>query len=162
MMGKIHFGCPGANNRLTPQKIDQARQALEEAALLILQYEIPAETIRYVLDLAAEIQVSVLWNFAPARSFDLSYLQKVRYLVANEVEAEFLSGQKIHSAEDARQAAQIIQSRGANVVVVTLGEKGSFHLSPNEAFHTPAFQVQAVDTTGAGDVFCGALATALV
>lgn len=151
---------PGANYRLTPRRIEAARTALDHAAIIVMQYEIPADTIRYVMEKAEEKSIPVLWNFAPARPFDLTYLFKVTILVANEGEAEFLCGQSVQSVADAEQAAQSLMARGVSHVVITLGEKGAYFANTDEAFHIPAFPVDTVDTTAAGDVFCGTLAVA--
>ena len=153
---------PGANYRLTPDKLaNDAPDVLDEAAMVLMQYEIPADTIRYVLEQAQERHLPVLWNFAPARAFDLSYLSRVHTLVVNEVETEFLVGQRVNSAGDAQQAAKQLLARGVKQVVVTLGERGAYFANHHESFHSAAFAVDQVDTTAAGDTFCGALAVAL-
>ncbi len=153
---------PGANYRLTPQKIDEAQPAIEEAAMIVMQYEIPAETIKYIIDLANKKKIPVLWNFAPARNFDLSYIPKVNILVLNEVEAGFLAQMSVKNKKDAEKAATILVEQGVEKVIITLGSKGAFVLTKNEKVSVPAFQVKAVDTTAAGDTFCGAFAVALV
>ena len=153
---------PGANHRLTPEKLaTEAAGVFDEAALIMMQYEIPADTIKYVLDQAQARAIPVLWNFAPARSFDLGYLSKVHTLVVNEVEAEFLVDKQVTSVADAEAAARKLLAFGARQVVVTLGERGAYFLSADQQFHTPAFAVEQMDTTAAGDTFCGALAVAL-
>ncbi|MGB3848716.1 MAG: ribokinase [Tunicatimonas sp.] len=153
---------PGANYRLTPDKLaSEAPEVLDDAAMVLMQYEIPADTIRYVLEEADRRGIPVLWNFAPARSFDLSYLARVHTLVVNEVEAEFLSGEAVRSADDAERAAQQLRQQGVQQVIVTLGERGAYFVGEQEAFYTPALAVDQVDTTAAGDTFCGALAVAL-
>ena len=153
---------PGANYRLTPARIAAAQVPLEQAAIIIMQYEVPVDTIRYVMEQAERASIPVLWNFAPARPFDLAYLSKVTILVANEGEAEHLCGQPVRSVADAERAAQAILARGVTHVVVTLGEKGACFANADESFHVSAFAVDTVDTTAAGDTFCGALAVAWV
>lgn len=153
---------PGANYNLTPAKIDEARSAINEAAIIVMQYEIPQETIKYVIDLANENGISVLWNFAPARSFDSSYIPKVKILVLNEVEAGFLAKMEVKNEADAEQAANVLIGRGVEKVIITLGSQGAFAMTRTEKVRVPAYLVEAVDTTAAGDTFCGAFAVALV
>jgi ribokinase len=153
---------PGANYRLTPEKIDQALPVVEKAGIIILQYEILPETIKYVLDLAGRYNTPVLWNFAPAREFDLAYLNKVNILVVNEVEAGFLAGIPVKDTRGAEQAARILLQKGVETVVITLGNQGAVMLDRDNQVYVPAYQVDAVDTTSAGDVFCGTYAVALM
>ncbi len=153
---------PGANYGLTPGKIDLAEPLIQEAAIIIMQYEIPAETIQHVLDYASMKQIPVLLNFAPARSFDLSYLLKLNMLVVNEVEAGFLADMPVSNPGDAVKAAEVLQKKGVGIVIVTLGVNGAFLLSETERAHVPAFRVDAVDATAAGDVYCGCFAVAYV
>jgi ribokinase len=153
---------PGANYKLTPEKIDEAMPAIDEAAMIIMQYEIPAETIKYVFNIAEEKKIPVLWNFAPAREFDLTYLAKTSILVVNETEAEFLSGLPVETNMEVEVAADKLHAMGAKLVIITLGKRGSFALSENEKMYMKAFNVEVVDTTSAGDVFCGTLAVAIV
>lgn len=153
---------PGANYRLTPEYIDKAIDVLKESGVVLLQYEILAETIAYVIEKAAEYKVPVIWNFAPARSFDLSYLNKVHYLVVNEVEAEFLTQVKVSDMAGVEKAAQALLDMGVNTVVLTLGSRGAYYRNGQNAGVIDGYSVDAVDTTAAGDVFCGCLSTALV
>lgn len=153
---------PGANYKLTPAKIDEAMPVIDEAAMIVMQYEITAETIKYVIDIANRKGIPVLWNCAPARAFDVSYIPKINILVLNEVEAGFLAGMQVENESDAEVAAQKLVSIGVEKVIITLGSKGAFVLTKTEKVSVPAFQVEAVDTTAAGDTFCGAFAVALV
>ncbi|MDF1549048.1 MAG: ribokinase [Bacteroidales bacterium] len=154
---------PGANYLLTNDMIDKAMPIIEEAAVIILQYEIPADTIKYVLDLATEKNIPTVWNFAPARAFDTNYLSKVTTLMLNEVEAGFLAGTAtIKTTEEAEKAARILLNLGVKEVIITLGENGAVYFSSNEKHTMPAYKVDVVDTTSAGDVFAGSYAVGIV
>jgi len=153
---------PGANYQLTPQKIDEAMPIIDQAAVIVLQYEILEETLKYIIDLANEKSIPVLWNFAPARSFDLSYVPKVNILVLNEVEAGFLAEMKVDNQSDAEVAALKLIDQGVEKVIITLGKQGAFLMTKDEKVSVTAFVVDAVDTTAAGDTFCGAYAVAMV
>jgi ribokinase len=153
---------PGANYLLTPDKIRAARQVFEDAGMVVMQYEITQETIQAVIDLANEMDIPVLWNFAPAREFDRTYLSRVKLLVLNEVEAGFLAGMVVEDDNQAEQAATKLVARGVEWVIITLGEKGTLAMSEGERIFIPAYNVNAIDTTAAGDTFCGALAVALL
>lgn len=153
---------PEANYRLTPAKIDDAMPVIEDAAIIVMQYEIPADTIKYVIDIANKRNIPVLWNFAPARAFDLSYIPKVKILVLNEVEAGFLAQMPVENEADAEKAAVKLVKQGVEKVIITLGAKGAFVVTKDEKVGVPAFKVDAVDTTAAGDTFCGAYAVANV
>jgi len=153
---------PEANYRLTPAKMDEAMPVFDEAAIIVMQYEIPADTIKYIIDIANKKNIPVLWNFAPARAFDLSYIPKVNILVLNEVEAGFLAQMPVENETDAEKAAAKLIEQGVEKVIITLGSQGAFVVTKNEKVSVPAFKVDAVDTTAAGDTFCGAYAVANV
>lgn len=153
---------PGANYELTPSKIDEAMPVIDEAAMIVMQYEIPEETIKYVIDLANKKNIPVIWNMAPARAFDLSYIPKINILVLNEVEAGFLAEMHVETEEDAEKAANILIEKGVEKVIITLGSKGAFVVTKDEKVSVPSFKVNAIDTTAAGDTFCGSFAVALV
>jgi ribokinase len=153
---------PGANYELSPAKIDQAMPLIDEAAMIVMQYEIPEETIKYVIDLANAKNIPVMWNVAPARAFDFSYIPKVNILVLNEVEAGFLAEMKVENESDAEKAADILIIKGVEKVIITLGSQGAFVVTKEGKVSVPANKVDAIDTTAAGDTFCGSLAVALV
>ncbi len=152
---------PGANYRLSPEMIEMAMPVIDDAAMIVMQYEIPAETIIHVLNLARKKNIPVLWNFAPARDFDLSYLSGISILIVNEVEAGFLAQIPVNNEADAEKAARLLVQKGIEKVIITLGAKGAFVVTKSEKVQIPAFQVKAVDTTAAGDTFCGSFAVAL-
>lgn len=153
---------PGANYNLTPAKIDEALPVINQAAMIVMQYEIPEETIKHVIDLANQKNIPVMWNCAPARAFDTSYIPKINILVLNEVEAGFLAGMPVENQSDAEKAAIKLVANGVEKVIITLGSQGAFVVTDNEKVSVPSYKVDAVDTTAAGDTFCGAFAVALV
>ena len=152
---------PGANYRLSPDYIDKAAAIIKESDIVILQYEITAETLKYVLDICEKHRKLVMWNFAPAREFDRKYLGKVGILVVNETEAEILSGIAVTDDDSVLKAARELKKAGCRTVIITLGVRGSFIYSDEASEWVKAFSVDAVDTTAAGDIYCGSLATAL-
>jgi ribokinase len=152
---------PGANYRLSPEKIETAMPVIDEASIIVMQYEIPAETIKYVLDLARHKKIPVIWNFAPARNFELSHLSGISTLIVNEVEAGFLAQMSVNNEADAYKAARLLVQKGIDKVIITMGAKGAFAITPTEKVQVPAFHVNAVDTTSAGDTFCGSFAVAI-
>ncbi len=153
---------PGANYKLTSKRIDEALPLIREAAVIVMQYEVQQETIKYVIDQANNLNIPILWNFAPARAFDLSYIPKVNILVLNEVESGFLAKMKVENEADAENAAKKLIENGVDKVIITLGSQGAFVMTKAEKVSVPAFSVDAVDTTAAGDTFCGAYAVAMV
>lgn len=152
---------PGANYRLTPEYINLAVNTIEEAEIIIIQNEIPAATIEYIIETAYRLNKKVLYNFAPAKPFDREYLKKIWLLAVNEIEAEFLSDQKVNTDAEIINAAATLAGMGPETVIITLGSKGSYLHSKEIKLFIPAFKVDAVDTTAAGDVYCGSLAVAL-
>ena len=153
---------PGANYKLTPQRIDEAVSVFYEAAMIVMQYEIQEETIKYIIDLANGKNIPGMWNCPPARAFDASYIPKISILVLNEVEAGFLAGMAVENKTDAEKAADVLIAKGVEKVIITLGSQGAFVVTKNEKVSIPSYKVDAIDTTAAGDTFCGAFSVALV
>ncbi len=151
---------PGANNRLLPGDILQLRETIATADMVVLQMEIPYETIKIACELAHENHTKVLLNVAPARQLDADLLKKTDILIVNETEAEALSGKKVET-EGKELVADSLQAMGPKIVMLTLGEQGCFLKEDHVSYAVPAFQVKVVDTTAAGDTFCGALAAQL-
>jgi ribokinase len=153
---------PGANYRLTSADVDRAREAIGGAAIVIGQCEILPETLDHVIAVGAELGKPVMLNLAPARRIAAASLARLAYLAVNETEAEFLTGRKVENDADVAAAAEALLAMGPRTVVLTLGTRGAFVASDGARSLVPGFAVDAVDTTAAGDVHCGALAVALV
>lgn len=153
---------PGANYRLTPAIIDRVRPVIESAAMVVMQYEILPETLAYAVETAQASGKPVILNLAPARPIAQETLAGLFALVVNENEAEFLVKYEVNTPEKVRQAAQDLLKIGMQWVILTLGSQGVYAASREAVYQVPAFPVKAVDTTAAGDIFCGSLAVALV
>lgn len=152
---------PGANATLTPAAIDEARFAISGAEYILLQMEIPLETVAYILELTAGLGKKVILNAAPAYFLEDRLLKGLYMLVVNEQEAATMAKHKIHTQDDIVHCTEILLSKGVQHVVVTLGSKGAYYAAKREKIWADAYPAKAVDTTGAGDIFCGALAAAL-
>ena len=150
---------PGANYRLTPERIEKAAPAIERADTILLQCEIPEDTTESIIKRYSESK-TIIWNFAPARDYALSSIADVDVLIVNESEAAFLCGHSVREREQIKAAGDELYSRGVNTVIITLGAAGSF-VRYDKSLFIDAMPVTAVDTTAAGDVYCGSLTTAL-
>lgn len=152
----------GANACLSPGHLDAHAEFIRSSAMVIVQMEIPVATIRHLLKLTAASHTPVMLNYAPVVSNDLVLDSAVHILVVNETEAQQLSGLSVGDAEQAATAAKKLLGNGHKIVVVTLGKAGAMVADASSTRLIPAFKANAVDTTAAGDTFCGALAVALV
>ena len=151
----------GANGSLSPQDIEKARSTIERGDILLMQLEIPMETVEYAAQIANEQGLKVILNPAPACALSDKLLQNLYMIIPNETEAEILSGIKVTDWESARKAADIISDRGVDIVVITMGAKGAFIKEGDKYHEVIASKVKTVDTTAAGDTFCGSLCVAL-
>jgi ribokinase len=151
----------GANSSLSPLDVDIARGELVSNSLVLMQLEIPLETVDYVASIAHEKHIRVILNPAPAKELPEALLKKVDIIVPNQSEAEFLTGIPVTDLESARVAASAIQAKGVGTVIITMGAKGALVLEKDVFQFIKAQQVEAVDTTAAGDVFCGAFCVGL-
>jgi ribokinase len=152
---------PGANAALTPDDILRAETAFDGTDIVLLQLETPVETVLAAAGLARKRGIPVILNPAPARPLDDGLLASVSILTPNASEAALLAGVETASAAGVRLAAAALRGRGPRLVIVTLGDKGCYAVSKDFDAFVPAFNVRAVDTTAAGDVFNGSLAVAL-
>jgi ribokinase len=150
---------PGANAKLTPEAL--ADDLLQGVALVMMQLEIPLATVEALAGQAQASGVAVLLNPAPVQPLSDELLRCVRYLVVNESEAALLTGRDATGADGALTVAEALRNRGAEAVVVTLGGEGVVWAGPESEGYLPAHEVEVVDTTAAGDAFCGALAARL-
>ncbi len=151
----------GSNANLTPKDIEKFKSHIDKADLILMQLEIPIETVEYVSELALERQTPVILNPAPARSLPEKLLKGLFLITPNETEAEILSGVKVNSYEKAKEAADIISGKGVSNVVITMGALGAFVKEGDNYTMIPAVKVVAVDTTAAGDCFNGTLCVGL-
>ncbi len=153
---------PGANYRLTPQRVEAAADAIRQAAVLLVQNEIPLDATTRAMQIAHAAGVRILWNFAPATDFPHDLLAYAPGLIVNEVEAAAITGGAVVNRANAPDMCARLIDMGCGMAVVTLGADGACaQLKGGEAVVVDAFAVDAVDTTAAGDVFCGSLALAL-
>ncbi len=153
---------PGANKHLLPADIDAAADRLGKASMIILQLEIPLETVYHAIDFGNANGIPVILNPAPATTaLDLDYACKCDFFVPNETELEILTGMPVETEEQIHAAADILLNKGLKNLVVTMGEKGALWMHGEETGHFSAPSVDAVDTTGAGDAFIGCFAHSL-
>jgi ribokinase len=152
---------PGANSTLSVEDIEKARVEIETADLLLMQLEIPMETVEYAAGIAFNKGVKVILNPAPAQFLSNTLLQCLYIITPNRSEAEILSGIKVTNWESAQAAANHISKKGVDIVVVTLGSQGALIKEGSQYHRVDAEKVQAVDTTAAGDTFCGTLSVGL-
>jgi ribokinase len=150
----------GANHTLSPQEIAPLADRLCSADVLMLQLEIPMETVCAAAAMAAAAGVTVILDPAPAAPLPEGLLPHVAFLTPNESEAQRLTGVAVTDEASARRAAERLLSSGARHVIVTLGAKGALVASREQAVLIPSVSVDAVDTTAAGDAFNGGLAWA--
>jgi ribokinase len=149
---------PGANHRLRPENLSPAE--FEGARVVVLQLEIPLETVRRAAELGRQAGAKVVLNASPAQPLPPRLLEHTDILIVNESEAYGLTGVQPDSPEMALELAQVLAEKVPSVII-TLGEQGAVWVAPEGKGHQPVPKVEAVDTTGAGDAFIGALATAI-
>lgn len=151
----------GANAHLTVQNIVQANECIENTSIILMQLEIPLETVEYTASVGAALNKKIILNPAPVCKLNDGLLQHISIITPNETEAYMLTGIKVTDETTAEQAARYLYAKGIATVIITLGAKGALLLHENRCAVIHAPVVQAVDTTAAGDVFNGALAVAL-
>jgi ribokinase len=151
---------PGANKMLSAEYILEREEEIISADIILLQMEIPYETVKIICRLASAAGKKVMLNVAPARKIETEVLRQVDILIVNETEAEIITGRKIESIGE-EGITELLLEHGAKAVVLTLGKRGCIMKSREQHHFVPAFNVKSVDSTAAGDTFCGALAAEL-
>lgn len=153
----------GANALLTPADLEAAEADVARCRLIVLQLEIPLETVYAAIEMGQRLGIPVLLNPAPAQP-DL-LLERVKgcdFLVPNESELSLLTGMPVDTEQDVRRAASVLRRAGVRHVIVTLGSRGVLWLSDDGEELLPATDTQPLDTTGAGDAFIGCFSHVLV
>jgi ribokinase len=151
----------GANGTLMPEDIEGLEGVIAQSDMLLMQLETPLETVRYAADVAVNLGVPVILNPAPACELPSDLYDCLEVITPNESEAELLTNIKVTDEASAEAAARVLCDKGVLNVVITMGAKGAYVFDGEDGVMVPAFKVEAVDTTAAGDVFNGALAVAL-
>lgn len=152
---------PGANGTLRPADFDKALPELNESEFVLLQLEIPISTVEYIARISALKQKKVVLNPAPAATLSDELLKNLYLITPNETEAEILTGIKVTDGKSALESANMLQDKGVEIVIITMGAAGAFLLADGKSEIIKAPKVGAVDTTAAGDTFNGALVVAL-
>jgi len=152
----------GANDKLLPKDVTAAAPLLRRCGAIVLQFEIPLETVYHTLRWARKEGIRTILNPAPGMAVDLKEVRDVDYFVPNESEAETITGRPIQSVDQAKDCATYLLQKGLRRVIITLGDKGSLFASIQTGMQViPPFPVPAKDTTGAGDAFIGSFAVFL-
>lgn len=149
----------GANADLLPVEVDKAAGDLKECGLILMQMEVPVETVYHTIELAAKNGIETILNPAPAAAnLDPERIRQVTFLVPNESELALLSGLPTNTDEDIVNAARALIARGIRTVIVTLGARGARMITSDEIVNIEPVKVTPRDTTGAGDAFIGSFA----
>jgi ribokinase len=158
----------GANMRVGQDQAQMAaiHEAITQARALVLQLEIPLETVNTLIAVGSTAGIPVVLNLAPAQPLPAETLKQVTVLIVNETEASLLSGQRVASQEEGRTVATALHEQGIPIVIITLGAQGALLATDDgtgktRLVHQPAPKVLVSDTTAAGDCFVGAFTVAL-
>lgn len=151
----------GANGDLSEEDIDLSQEAIVHCGILLLQLETPIPSVLKAARMAHEAGAMVVLNPAPACPLPEELFRYIDLFIPNETELSTFSGLPVTNAEEAQAAAAAMQRKGVGKIIVTMGSKGALICDGGPAVFVPAHKVKAVDTTAAGDTFCGALCVAL-
>ena len=152
---------PQANMALTVENINQAQSTIADADVLVMQCEVPMDANQRAAEIAKQNDTLVILNPAPAQLIPDQILKLVDIIIPNEIETETLTGLPTKTEDEVLVAGRNLLSKGVETVILTLGDRGSLLLNGDGEKLIPTFDVSVVDTTAAGDSFCGALAASL-
>ncbi len=152
---------PGANGHVDVLYVNRNKRAIDEADILMVQLEVPLETVEWAAAYAAERGKTVILDPAPARQLPQRLIKCSHIITPNETELQIISGRSVKSEADAKEAAVVLLKQGADMVVHKCGGRGAYLISPETTELVPGFKVTAVDTTAAGDSFNAGLAVSL-
>jgi ribokinase len=155
------FVVKGANDALKPADVDEAAEMLRSVDCIVLQFEIPVETVYYTIAFAHKHGIRCILNPAPAQPVEMAALENLDYFVPNESEAETILGAGVKTVDEAKTCAAKFLQGGIRRVIITLGANGSLLANSESSEHIAAFAVKSVDSTGAGDAFIGSFAVFL-
>jgi ribokinase len=151
----------GANDAIKPADVDAAADMLKSVDCIVLQFEIPIETVYYTVAFARKHGIRCILNPAPAQAVDMAALKELDYFVPNEHEAETITGAPVKTVDDARSCAEKLLAGGIRRAIITLGANGALLAGREGIEHVAAFAVNCIDSTGAGDAFIGSFAVFL-
>ena len=151
----------GANDEIKPADVDAAGDMLKSVDCIVLQFEIPVETVYYTIAFARKHGIRCILNPAPAQAVDMAALKELDYFVPNEHEAETITGAPVKTVDDAKNCAAKLLAGGVRRVIITLGANGALLTRHEGNEHVAAFPVNCIDSTGAGDAFIGSFAVFL-
>ncbi len=151
----------GANDALKPADVDAAAEMLKTADCIVLQFEIPLETVYYAVAFARKHNIRCILNPAPGQPVEMRALTDLDYFIPNESEAETITGIQVRNVEGAKKCAEKLRTGGIRGVIITLGANGSLLASRDVTTHVSPFTVKSVDSSGAGDAFIGSFAVFL-
>jgi ribokinase len=151
----------GANDEIKPADVDAAGDMLKSVDCIVLQFEIPVETVYYTIAFARKHGIRCILNPAPAQAVDMAALKELDYFVPNEHEAETITGAPVKTVDDAKNCAAKLVAGGVRRVIITLGANGALLTRHEGNEHVAAFPVNCIDSTGAGDAFIGSFAVFL-
>src|SRR5580700_1532438 len=151
----------GANDAMKPADVDRAAEMLKAADCIVLQFEIPLETVYYTVAFARKHGIRCIVNPAPGQAVEMRALANLDYFIPNESEAETITGIAVRNVADAKRCAERLLGGGIRRVIITLGSNGSLLTGAGVSEHVAPFSVRSIDSTGAGDAFIGSFSVFL-